>query len=114
MKKFVQSAISVIIGLVILAGALQYLGEDSLPHSASNEEDIVQLVFPVNKYPETAEHIQAAIKEGLSNTCTIDRGGADENRQESLKGIPTRSGYDRDECPWPCVWKAGMEPALNT
>ncbi|MFD1127440.1 hypothetical protein ACFQ3J_04515 [Paenibacillus provencensis] len=99
MKKFVQSAISVIIGLVILAGALQYLGEDSLPHSASNEEDIVQLVFPVNKYPETAEHIQAAIKEGLSNTCTIDRGGADENRQESLKGIPTRSGYDRDE--WP-------------
>lgn len=49
--------------------------------------------------PETAEHIQATIDEGLSNTCTIDRGGADENRQESLRGISTKCGYDRDE--WP-------------
>lgn len=29
----------------------------------------------------------------------IDRGGADKRRQESLKGIPTKPGYDRDE--WP-------------
>ncbi|MBP1992559.1 hypothetical protein J2Z66_004168 [Paenibacillus eucommiae] len=57
------------------------------------------LEFPVDKYPETAAHIQAAIAKGQSAICSIDRGGADKNREESLKGLPTKSGFDRDE--WP-------------
>ncbi|SDW68358.1 NucA/NucB deoxyribonuclease domain-containing protein [Paenibacillus sp. PDC88] len=113
MKKLVQSAISVIIGLFILAGTLQYLGEDSLPYPASNDEDVVQLVFPANKYPETAEHIQAAIDEGLSHTCTIDRGGADENRQESLRGVPTKRGYDRDEWPMAMCAEGGEGASIE-
>lgn len=60
--------------------------------------DIV-LNFPVDRYPQTAAHIKAAISRGESSICTIDRGGADENREESLAGIPTKDGYDRDE--WP-------------
>lgn len=59
----------------------------------------VTLTFPVEKYPETAAHIQKAIESGESPVCTIDRGGADDNRDESLKGIPTKDGHDRDE--WP-------------
>lgn len=60
--------------------------------------DIV-LNFPVDRYPQTAAHIKAAIARGESSICTIDRGGADENREESLAGIPTKDGFDRDE--WP-------------
>jgi len=59
----------------------------------------VKLKFPADKYPETARHIKNAIKKGASAVCTIDREGADENREESLKNIPTKRGYDRDEFP---------------
>lgn len=61
--------------------------------------EVVTLVFPADKYPETAAHIAAAIQNGHPAVCTIDRDGADDNRSKSLAGIPTISGYDRDE--WP-------------
>ncbi|MGM1023035.1 MAG: NucA/NucB deoxyribonuclease domain-containing protein [Bacillota bacterium] len=57
------------------------------------------LEFPSSRYPETGAHIKDAIAAGHSAVCTIDRDGAEENRKESLKGIPTKKGYDRDE--WP-------------
>lgn len=55
--------------------------------------------FPVDRYPETALHIQEAIADGHSAVCTIDRSGAEENRKDSLRGVPTQKGKDRDE--WP-------------
>ncbi|MEI7027887.1 NucA/NucB deoxyribonuclease domain-containing protein [Paenibacillus sp. y28] len=57
------------------------------------------LIMPADRYPETARHIKEAIEAGESPVCTIDRAKADERRGESLKGYPTRQGYDRDE--WP-------------
>ncbi|KXZ15046.1 sporulation protein [Bacillus nakamurai] len=57
------------------------------------------LYFPLSRYPETGNHIKDAISAGHSNICTIDRDGADERRKESLKGVPAKTGYDRDE--WP-------------
>lgn len=63
-----------------------------------NDYDYV-LLFPSDKYPETALHILGAIENGHSPICTIDRAGAEENRKESLAGIDTKEGYDRDE--WP-------------
>lgn len=68
------------------------------PPSTSDSE-VVQLIFPADRYPETAKHIQDAIAKGESATCTINREQAEDNRKESLKGIPTKKGYDRDE--WP-------------
>jgi hypothetical protein len=62
-------------------------------------EGTVQLIFPADRYPETAKHIKDAVKNGHAATCTIDRGGADENRKLSLRGIETKKGFDRDE--WP-------------
>ncbi|QRF32668.1 DNA-entry nuclease [Bacillus safensis] len=59
----------------------------------------MKLKFPTDKYPETARHIKNAIKKGASAVCTIDKEGADKNREESLKNIPTKRGYDRDEFP---------------
>ncbi|UBS89582.1 sporulation protein [Paenibacillus polymyxa] len=57
------------------------------------------LEFPSSRYPETRAHIRDGIAAGHSAVCTIDRDGAEENRRESLKGYPTKKGYDRDE--WP-------------
>jgi hypothetical protein len=65
---------------------------------AATEYD-VKITFPADRYVETAAHIAAAIKGGESAICTIDRAGADQNRDESLAGISTKEGYDRDE--WP-------------
>lgn len=59
----------------------------------------VVLEFPADKYPETAAHIKVAIAKGESAICTVDRDGAEANRDNSLAGIPTKDGYDRDE--WP-------------
>lgn len=66
--------------------------------STGKSYDVV-LNFPANRYPETATHIQNAIDKGETPICTIDRDGADENRSQSLKGIPTKEGFDRDEFP---------------
>ncbi|MEO3947494.1 NucA/NucB deoxyribonuclease domain-containing protein [Gorillibacterium sp. CAU 1737] len=70
-----------------------------LPWATPDPSAVVRIEFPSDRYPKTAEHIRNAIKSGESAYCTIDRAGAEENRSESLRGIPTRKGYDRDE--WP-------------
>jgi hypothetical protein len=64
-----------------------------------HDEYDYSLEFPSEDYPETALHILGAIEQGHSDVCTIDRDGADQNRKESLSGIDTKDGYDRDE--WP-------------
>ncbi|MBH5317780.1 excalibur calcium-binding domain-containing protein [Paenibacillus sp. GSMTC-2017] len=66
-----------------------------------------ELIFPSDKYPETAKHIIKAIENGESNICTIDRNGSDENREESLKGIETKKGFDRDEWPMAMCTEGG-------
>lgn len=63
------------------------------------EQPAVVLELPADKYPDTAAHIAEAIAAGKSPVCTIDREGADHNREQSLAGIDTKKGYDRDE--WP-------------
>jgi len=40
-----------------------------------------------------------AIAAGHSDVCTMDRDGAEERREESLAGIPAKTGYDCDA--WP-------------
>ncbi|GGN96328.1 NucA/NucB deoxyribonuclease domain-containing protein [Saccharibacillus kuerlensis] len=68
-------------------------------HTETRTGEVIEIVFPVDRYPKTAEHIQNAIAKGESAICTIDRDGAQDNRDDSLRGIPTKKGYDRDE--WP-------------
>ncbi|MCD7036125.1 NucA/NucB deoxyribonuclease domain-containing protein [Metabacillus sp. GX 13764] len=65
--------------------------------AAASYDEVIY--FPSDRYPYTAAHMNDAIAAGHSDVCTIDRAGADQNREESLAGIPTKSGYDRDE--WP-------------
>lgn len=91
--------------LALATGVLAACGEITIslsqptqPGAASGDHDY-ELHFPSDRYPETALHIYGAIEQGLSSVCTINREGADSNRKQSLAGIDTRKGYDRDE--WP-------------
>ncbi|AXY11570.1 sporulation protein (plasmid) [Bacillus thuringiensis LM1212] len=66
----------------------------------SGSQDVAQVIeFPSSKYPETGAHIKEAIKKGKTDICTIDRKGAADRRKQSLAGVPTKKGYDRDEYP---------------
>ncbi|GGU54505.1 NucA/NucB deoxyribonuclease domain-containing protein [Kitasatospora aureofaciens] len=70
------------------------------------------------KYPESAKHIAEAQKgmiwrghshssgSPLPSVLTIDRGGAHQNRKDSLRGIRTNRGTQRDEYP-PAMFKEG-------
>ncbi|UQZ48420.1 DNA-entry nuclease [Bacillus sp. PK3-037] len=78
--------------------------------TSQTEEYDETLAFPSERYPETANHIKDAISEGHSDVCTIDRDGAEERREQSLKAVPSKTGYDRDE--WPmAMCKEGGEGA---
>jgi len=72
----------------------------------------VTLEFPSDRFPETAAHILNALESGKSAVCTIDRSGAEDNRAESLKGIDTKKGYDRDE--WPMAMCAEVWHPSNS
>lgn len=104
-RKFIMSLIIV----ALLALGTYWFGEDgqSTSPAASSDKDIVQLVFPSERYPETAKHIQDAISSGESAICTIDREQAEENRSQSLKDVPTKKGYDRDEWPMAMCQEGG-------
>lgn len=100
---------SLIIVVLLTLGSYWYEqnGDPAVPSSTSDSE-VVQLTFPSDRYPETAKHIQDAIAKGESATCTINREQAEENRKESLKGIPTKKGYDRDEWPMAMCAEGGQ------
>jgi len=93
---FIALAIFVVSQFVDLDGIDGLNGRTALQVDNSAE---ATLYFPAERYPETAQHIQEAIDAGESAVCTIDRENADQRRKASLRGIPTKKGYDRDE--WP-------------
>ncbi len=70
----------------------------------------VEIKISKDKYPETAQHIEEAIKNGHPSTGKIDRAGAANRRKESLKNTPTVKGKDRDEFP-PAVLNTGGKGA---
>lgn len=68
------------------------------------------VIIDSQKYPESAEHIKVAVREGHPAMLTLNRSGADENRRQSLAGIPERSYADRDEYP-PASFSEGGQGA---
>lgn len=99
--KFLKKILGAVIIVIILAINLVEKDTEWFNKKTPGKLDSYDYVidFPEEKYPETAAHIKEAINNGESQVCTIDRKGADENRELSLAGIPTKKGYDRDE--WP-------------
>lgn len=89
---------AIVIALYALAGGEWPLDIPS-PFKTTDKSVDHTITFPAERYPETANHIRKAIQAGHSDVCTIDRKGAEGNRELSLKGIPVKKGKDRDE--WP-------------
>lgn len=90
---------------------LGVFGEDQQATGADRYDHVIQ--FPKERYPETGGHIQKAIQNGHSDVCTIDRNGADSRRQESLKGVPTKPGFDRDEWPMAVCLEGGKGASVQ-
>ena len=59
-----------------------------------------------SRFPESAQHIDDAIEAGQPSVLTINRAGANANRRESLRGVETKPGLDRDEFP-PAMFQEG-------
>jgi len=95
-----KKSIHTVLVLFLVIAAYLY-NQDIFTLLSSHKDDSIAytLVFPSDRFPETAEHIREAIEKGEPSICTIDRKGAEENRKESLKGIPTKPNLDRDEFP---------------
>lgn len=88
---------TIALGISVFIGSVFYEKHFDITETSTTAN--VQLIFPADRFPETAQHIQDAIAAGESSICTIDRKGAEENRKKSLQHVPTKKGYDRDE--WP-------------
>ncbi|MED1738730.1 NucA/NucB deoxyribonuclease domain-containing protein [Bacillus swezeyi] len=111
---------SLLISLVVIAAVIigmttgDFFSSEHEPagHKRSSGYDEM-LDFPADRYPETGAHIRTAIKKGHSKICTIDRDGADERRKESLKDVPAKSGYDRDEWPMAMCEEGGTGASVE-
>ena len=66
-----------------------------------------EIELSISEYPESAKHIEDAIKKGQPDELTLDRKSAYANRKESLKGTKTVPGMDRDEYPFAMTKEGG-------
>ncbi|MFP3876041.1 NucA/NucB deoxyribonuclease domain-containing protein [Bacillus paralicheniformis] len=101
---------------VVIIGIISgdFFTSEHQPSGRQNGSDYDEvLIFPSDRYPETGAHIRKAIKKGHSKICTIDRDGADERRKESLKDVPSKSGYDRDEWPMAMCEEGGTGASVE-
>ncbi|OEH94080.1 copper amine oxidase N-terminal domain-containing protein [Bacillus solimangrovi] len=71
------------------------------------------LVIPAGRYPETTAHINRAIEQGITPICTIDRAGAKENREKSLRGVPEKDGFDIDVYPMAICAEGGEGASVS-
>ena len=78
--------------------------------SCSKPRRVQNISFSKTKYPNIRRHFLRALRQGWPRTLVLNRRGADARRDRLLDGIPTRSGYDRDEYP-PAVGR-GRGPGL--
>jgi hypothetical protein len=78
----------------------------SLRSKGKGNLDCPECTISRSKYPESAQHIEDAIKNGQPDILTINRGGAKSNRRDSLKGLKKVQSKDLDEYP-PAMFKEG-------
>lgn len=113
----VSSPIVIGVALVAATGFLAYsaynyykstvAAESSGEVESSSDDDVdVEIVIPRSKYPETAQHVEDAVKNGHPDKLTVDRSKAKANRKESLKDIPKVKAKDLDEYP-PAMFREG-------
>ena len=100
--------------LVVLVVGLTLAGSGSSATTAIPGCKLVSYAVRVNfddtRHNNIIDHAFDARRAGHPRTLRIARHEADANRKASLKGIPTRRGFDRDEYP-PAMSDQGGEGA---
>jgi hypothetical protein len=86
------------VGAVLGVSAAVVLA-DSEDRSCERQIPPVTVTLPEATYPHIRDHAADAIRAGQPDVLHIAREEAEENRAASLRGVPTRKGYDRDEYP---------------
>lgn len=76
----------------------------------SASETVTEVKIDAQQYPEAASHIRDAQKKGKPSVLTVDRKGSSKRRRQSLRGVKTEEGKDRDEYP-PAVTREGGKGA---
>ena len=84
---------------------------DIIQRKRKSDGSIIKEI-PIDKYPESIGHIEEYLK-GSEQDFTLDRTGASKRRRQSLKGIPTKSGYDRDEFPMAMFSEGGTGASVK-
>ena len=59
---------------------------------------VVKVRLSARRWPAIADHV-ADVDQRFPRVLHLDRAGADANREASLRDVPTRPGFDRDEYP---------------
>lgn len=97
--------------LTATAAALAVLLTGCAGQQTSTEQSVsATLTFSLKRYPHVADHARDAMAAGESTVCTLDRKGAALRRKESLRGVATAPGKDRDEFP-PAICEEGGKGA---
>jgi hypothetical protein len=101
MKKKISFLSIILLAAILISFYLYQVNQVSPSSFPDNQQSSIvdTIIIPSDRFPETASHIKAAIDNGESSICTINRKGADDNRKKSLKGTPTKPNLDRDEFP---------------
>lgn len=86
---------AVAVALTIAAGVAAGVSSDTGCTTVTPRVIVVDL--DNGRHAHVLDHAWDAIRAGEPEVLTLDRAGARENRRESLRGIPTRRGFDRDE-----------------
>ncbi|WP_260397354.1 hypothetical protein [Empedobacter brevis] len=79
---------------------------------SQSSDDPVEITIDANKHPESARHLDDAIKSGKTNEGVIDRAGAKDRRRENTKNVETKKDKDRDEAP-PAVINTGESSSVR-
>ena len=74
-------------------------GNNTVVASDVSSDATKDITVSRSRFPESAKHIDDAIEAGQPSVLTINRAGAKANRRDSLKGVGTKPGFDRDEFP---------------
>lgn len=84
------------------------IGNGMATNPYTGQGGYVVVTIDSQRYPETAEHVRVATREGHPAYLTLDRSGSAQRRQQSLAGIRARGadGFDRDEYP-PAAFSEG-------
>jgi len=88
------------------ARAATAASRDATASGAEGEGAIPQIQVSASRYPESAAHIAESQEAGQPSELTIDRAGAAARRAQSMSGVPSTPGLDRDEYP-PAMFQEG-------